>query len=476
MSWSEITPNGDPVRGDIGAFEGAERSWREARTRTSTVRDDFKRIVNGEDAVGLEGKGAEAFRTIVEESQHVLNDVPEQLLVLEGIIARHAQRLRELKRAADEALNRAAVAKANLDHWQRKYDQSNQRVTSLQAQINSLRFATDDPSVQRRTTLEGQISREKGTRNTASNMVQTNQSSLNSEIQKWSQLREGEDDLNRDTAWGLDNVALLKLRDPSAIEKFVKDVFDGIKDGIIDAATFAWDVAANAAAFLDAVGDGDWEQALWHLRVGLDQLTTILEVVGAAVLIGLAIAGAPLTGGGSILAAAAVFGLIGAVLGAAKFGVGAHLHATGSQYDGPNAAGLEYGDTVGAAELTVEGGFLALDIVTLGKLRAAVPTGTLSKAATRRLLADEALVFNNRGRFLLQKTVESQGEHVLNDLGKEALVDTTTDWIDGLAKEAARDEFVNRPLSQQINQELEMIRSGRRGLTVPIDTYVVGTF
>ena len=114
MSWTEVRPEGDPVRGNIDEFTRSVEHWRTARTQALEIRREFASIVGGGTAVGLQGAAAEAFASIVKETNVVLDDVPEVFASMEAVLNRHLNRLRELKAAADAALARAKLRRQNV--------------------------------------------------------------------------------------------------------------------------------------------------------------------------------------------------------------------------------------------------------------------------------------------------------------------------------------------------------------------------
>jgi hypothetical protein len=447
MSWLEVRPEGDPVRGDIGEFEQAVTQWRAAKDHGYKVRDEFRSIIGGCTEVGLEGAAAKALVSIVQDAQSVLDDVPEVFGSLEALLRGHLARLRELKAAADAALARAKVAQAERRAAASQQAATNARLATLQRQVNQLRALPPEQAGGQLIVLERQTASEVAVRDQRRRSLATIDGRLQAEHTNWQRLRDQEDDLNRATASALWDFELRSLRDPGNLEKAW-----GAATG------FFGDVTDNLINLGKAIVAGDFEQALWHYRQALDHMITVLSVVAVVVAVVAIAIGGIATGGGLLLA---IGGLI-AVLATVKFGATLGIFATKS-------TNKETGERLDGADVVADGLSAAMAIATFGKASALKATGVNRPVMFRHLAEEQShIVMKNFGQISWKGTATRV-------LEKDVLENPQV-WRAGHDMLANEGEPVADPRRAAIDADIAAMRSGQRGLTAPVQTICLPSF
>ena len=274
MSWTELGKPEDPVRGNIDQFDAAVTQWRGAKEKATQIQQDFSSILSGGD-VGLTGQAADAFRTLVSDAAGVLTDVPAVFGSMETVLSDHVRTLREYKAEADSALARAKVAQQARAAAASANASSRARIGTLESQIAALQnLPPDQQATSEITTLQQKLAGEKTFQTSKSREAADQQAVLTTELAKWDTLRTKEDELNKGTSQKLDHFDLKSLRDPGWLEQ----QWNNFKDWCIE-------LGEDFYKFLQAAISGDWEAALWYLRDVLEKVLDVLTIVLAIVAI-----------------------------------------------------------------------------------------------------------------------------------------------------------------------------------------------
>jgi len=440
MSWSEVGKEGDPVRGNVAEFDSATSQWRTAKGRATDIQAEFALTIDG-GYVGLEGKAADAFKSIVVETKRVLDDIPQVFGSMETVLRDHLTKLKEYRAAADTALANAKVAKETRRVAAAASAAANTRMASLKRQILQLEAQPPEQSDGQVVSLKRQLSSEASLQRQKASEASVAQTTLSNEIAKWDSLRAQEDELNRQTANKLDHFDLMSLRDPGWLDK-VGNYFTEFADDVI--------------GFISSALSGDWEQAMWHLRGVLDK---VLEVLGVVLII-VAILGTVLTLGA--LAPLLITTLL--VLSSLKLLITVALVAS----DSTNKV---TGEKLGIVDVIFDSLDVASNAVSFGGAKA-IFWGGGSRA--RGIAAREGMLImkNNGFNISVKRTLSEVGKEVVKErivgLTKNAVSNHNEQNPEGSAFFGTADDR-----STVIMSEISMMRSGNLGLSQPIQTVVI---
>ena len=459
MTWVDFGKDGDPARGNADEFSSAVSQWRSAKDRANQIRTQFGQIINGSTLVGLEGQAAQAFAGIVRDTQTVLDDVPQVFGSMETILNNHLTKLRELQTAASQALARAKVAEEERRSSSSQSAAANQRAATLKHQIDQLKALPPEQAGSQLVTLQQRLTTEQTTQKKHASNASSAQSRINAELTNWDHYRSQEDDLNRNTAEKLQHFDLKSLRDPSWLQQqghnFKK---------------FFGELGSDVWHFLVEASQGNWEQALWHLRGVLDKVLTILAVVGVIVLI---IGTVVSLGALAPFLASAVL-----VLASVKLAVTATLVVTRS-------VNAETGERLGLVDLAFDAVDVALAAFAFGKLAKSYKPGgqALFKLkglpqynGGREFLKEEAgVVFKHgyvvslkgttkaTGKLFVKKVVEDdQFRDEVGKLGPQGGVWAGPTGLD--------------PRLITVRNDVAKIKSSGRGLNDPIQLVILPTY
>jgi hypothetical protein len=225
-----------------------------------------------------------------------------------------------------------------------------------------------------------------------------------------------------------------------------------------------------------AIGSGDWNQALWDLRVVLDKVLSVLKVVLLVVtLIGTVV---------SLGALAPVLALTVLALSAVKFEVTARQFSTSSM-------NKETGQTLGVHDLLFDGVDVALASLAFAGAVSNFQKGTVvfgkgldGYNAGRQFLSDETgVALKNGYNVSLKQTIAAtrkivlEGDDVLTATGHDGLLADPGirqtvgglggdgNWWSGTPAHDARYDA--------IDGELANIRHGNRGIADPTQTILI---
>ena len=454
MSWTEVRPEGDPVRGNIDEFTRSVEHWRTARTQALEIRREFASIVGGGTAVGLQGAAAEAFASIVKETNVVLDDVPEVFASMEAVLNRHLNRLRELKAAADAALARAKVAQAERAAKASEQANSNKRIALLRRQVDELRALPPDQEPGQLVTLERELSAEESRKYARTRSMESAQARIQAEIAEWDRLRGQEDQLNRSTAHDLDRFDLRSLRDPSWLQQQVTN-----------AGRFIAELASDSWQFLSYAVRGDWESALFYLYEVLDKVLTVVAIVA---MVAMLVATVVTFGGLAPILAVMVL-----VFASMKLAISTTLVLSGATHP-------ETGERMGWSDVAFDA--LAVAMAAIGCKAAAGPVkfGFHRVAGLERYNVGRAFVLKQTGltfkrgyEISLKKTAINVGKKVVDHV-EDKVRDHVKEEIRNLGEDG--DAWRGSSREAVIEQDVQLIRGHRSGLLTPVQNVVIGTF
>jgi hypothetical protein len=455
MTWTELNPEGDPVRGNIDEFERSVQHWKIARSQALEIRREFASIVGGGTEVGLQGAAADAFANIVQETKAVLDDVPEVFASMEAVLSRHLNRLRELKVAADAALARARVAQAERAAAATQQVSSNKRIALLRRQVDELKALPPDQDASQLVSLERQLSTEESRKYARTRSMESAQARIQAEISEWDRLRGQEDQLNRSTANELDRFDLRSLRDPSWLQQQVHNAGQFITELVSD----AW------KAIHYAVVEGNWQAALFHLYQVLDKVITIVSIVAIVVMLVATVV--------SFGTLAPVFAGILLVCATAKLAISTTLVVS-------NFTHPETGERLGWVDVTFDAVGVAL---AAGGFKAAagpvkfdphIVKGLERYNVGRDFIKKQTgLTFKRGYEISVKKTALNLGGKVADHVEDE-LKDRVEDHVRNLGEDG--DAWRGSSREAVIDQDVQLIRGLRPGLVTPVQTVVIGTF
>ncbi|MGK2955006.1 MAG: hypothetical protein ACSLFI_04970 [Solirubrobacterales bacterium] len=454
MTWTEVRPEGEPIRGNIDEFERSVQHWQTARRQALEIRREFASIVDGGTEIGLQGAAADAFASIVDDTKAVLDDVPEVFASMEAVLSRHLNRLRELKAAADAALARARVAQAERAAKANEQASGNRRIAVLRRQVDELRALPPDEVGGQLVSLERELSTEESRKSSRATLMEAAQARIQAEIAEWDRLRGQEDELNRSTANELDRFDLRSLQDPSWLEQQVHNAGQFITELVSD----AWKAIQYAL-------DGDWQAALFHLYQVLDKVMTIVSIVAVVVMLAATVV--------SFGTLAPVFAGILLVCASAKLAISTTLVLT-------NFTHPETGERLGWVDVTFDAVGVAL--AASGFKAASGPVKWdphLVKGLERYNVGREfikkqtGLTFKRGYDVSLRKTADN-----LTKKAADHIEDETRDRVEDHVRNLGEDGDAWRGSTREavIKQDVQMIRNHRPGLVTPVQNVVIGTF
>ncbi|MFV0309662.1 MAG: hypothetical protein ACK5OX_18180 [Desertimonas sp.] len=437
MTWTDVGAPGDPVIGNLELFRRTTRQWDVAEDDTRQINVVFDRIVRGCQSTGLTGEAADAFRSIVDEADHALKDLPKVCGDVRWILADHARRLAEMYEASRQALARARAAWNDRQHAQRREHDASTRRAVLQRQLNYLNTLEPEqaaPHLPRVTSEYNAVTR---SLNAACATKEAAQRRLDRETEeRWTTLAERERCLNQQTATRLDGVDLRSLRDPGWLERLASPVGGFVLE-------FGRDLGGLALALIT----GDMNQVLWRLRDVLDSAALILDGLSLVLLAGaglMALAGMVFppfaVAAGALFTASWVVGVASAALAVRKAALSRMLYGSGSQ-------DRLTGERLGLGDVTVDGAMAAL---------AAIPVlGRVARPAS--VLARLGKVAEPVGTALDGAEIVTSTANPGAGWRASHLADGGPSWWSGTrAKE---------PRVHTIDRQLDLMRSGQRGLT-----------
>ena len=346
-TWTEILGStaGDPVEGDPDSFEHAETIWKKAHDSAKHIDRLFRSVKEDTSTLNCSGLAIDAVLEVIREFDQPIGDMQRICGEVERLMRSHEQRLRELQREASSALARAEV------HWRdrKNLDETSRRQTSarsaIQAQIAQLAMIPDPANEPRRLELETELRTSSAALDNTNRNLNAAVDGLDEARRDWQRIRDEEEDRNRETKAGLDNIDLGKLKDPG--------FWDWVKDQVEPFVKFA-----------AAVASGDWDAALWALKEALEKIAAVIAIVAIVALI-------VVTGGvalGAIAAATAATILTNIAI--ASLAVSIAILATDSTLFFRKSKNPETGETVDSYDLlgdAVDVGFDAVGVFTGGK-------------------------------------------------------------------------------------------------------------
>ena len=354
VTWSDLDRPGDPVLARPETFEGIAGQFDRIDQNVSSVAREFDGIRFGDGAFA--GQAAQAFVSKIADVDNYLDDFSDVSRQLVAILRSHAERLRDLRAAADAALARAQT------NWHQRETHTNERiraerdVSSLQWQLDSL---VDEDGGSQRDLLTRQYDSAQDRRTSSQRQAWAAEARLDEDRQAWDRLHEREGQLSDDTANRIRSVDLESLANPSWLSQMQSEA--GAAVG------WAWnEFRDDLSAFAVAVGsyiadqlDGPLGNMMVALYESLDTMLLALGAVqGVLSLVNLALVatgvGAPIA-----LGVIALLGTVTLVMAAAKLGLGAGLMATNDLRPGQRQ--------IGGVDLALDG----LSLVTAGAMKGA---------------------------------------------------------------------------------------------------------
>jgi hypothetical protein len=292
-TWSEIFPDvdGPPVRGEPGDFHGVERAFAIMGDDAQDALDEFNKIKSDAGVSQLQGAAADAFERFVREVADSLGDLPRVCHEASLVFKRHADDLAALRQEVDSALARAQTKWNERNNLRTDVSNADQRVSTLQSQIDSLPSAGTDPGADsQRDGLDSDRSDAASNAQSLHVQLDSANAALTAIRREYDGFHERERTLRHHTHSGLDDIDLGDLKDPGRFASFCEGAFDFVMsvtglDAIMD--------------LVDAIVTGDWAKVLWKLREILDVVILVIAVVALftplgpivlAVALGLAVA------------------------------------------------------------------------------------------------------------------------------------------------------------------------------------------
>lgn len=292
-TWSEIFPDvdGPPVRGEPGDFHGVERAFETMSDDAQDALDEFNKIKSDAGVSQLRGEAADAFERFVREVADSLGDLPRVCHEAALVFKKHADDLAALRSEVASALARATTKWNERNNLRTDVSNADQRVSSLQAQIDSLPSAGTDPTADsQRDGLGSDHSDAAANARTLHTRLDAANDALAAIRREYDGFHDREGTLRSTTHHGLDDIDLGDLKDPGRFASFCEGAFDFIMtvtglDAIMD--------------LVEAIVTGDWAAVLWKLREILDAVILVIAIVALftplgpivlAVAIGLAVA------------------------------------------------------------------------------------------------------------------------------------------------------------------------------------------
>ena len=292
-TWSEIFPDvdGPPVRGEPGDFHGVERAFETMSDDAQEALDEFNNIKSDGGVSQLRGQAADAFERFVREVADSLGDLPRVCHEAALVFKKHADDLAALRREVASALARAQTKWNERNNLQTDVSNADQRLTTLQSQIDSLPSAGTDPTADsERDGLDSDRSDAASNARTLHTRLDSANDALAAIRREYDGFQDDERTLRSTTHRELDDIDLGDLKDPGRFASFCEGAFDFIMtvtgiDAIMD--------------LVEAIVSGDWAAVLWKLREILDVVILVIAVVALftplgpivlAVALGLAVA------------------------------------------------------------------------------------------------------------------------------------------------------------------------------------------
>ncbi|MAT04028.1 MAG: hypothetical protein CL424_03170 [Acidimicrobiaceae bacterium] len=340
-TWAQLFPGtGDPISGASSDYRRAANVASGLENSTTVVADEFARVRQSGELGELEGQAARQLVTFVTEVHSRLDDVPPLFRSLHDIVDHHATELAALEKRAADALAVANTRWNAVETAEAEQASAQSAVSQIQGQIRSLDWSTDDPEVveadrEEFQRIESTRLTTLGQRNTA---LTTARGLLDDSLTERNDIAADERTLVEETASALRSIDIGELDDPNA-------VLDWISDRVDDVAGFVGGIVDSIVGLVEAIMEGDWGAALWHLSDLLEAALTVLAVV--------ALVAAVVFTGGTALA------IIGLALGAAKLAIDAVL--AGTQTPHP-----ETGETKSWGDVAIDAAFLVVDVALFG--------------------------------------------------------------------------------------------------------------
>jgi len=272
-TWSEIFPDvdGPPVRGEPGDFHGVERAFATMGDDAQNALDEFNKIKSDAGVSQLRGEAATAFERFVREVSDSLGDLPRVCHEASLVFKKHADDLSALRSEVASALARAQTKWNERNNLQTDVSNADQRVSTLQNQIDSLPSTGTDPTADsQRDGLDSDRSQAASNAQSLHNRLDQANDALAAIRREYNGFHDREATLRSTTHNGLDDIDLGDLRDPGRFASFCEGAFDFIMtvtglDAIMD--------------LVEAIVSGDWAKVLWKLREILDVVILVIAVV-----------------------------------------------------------------------------------------------------------------------------------------------------------------------------------------------------
>lgn len=343
-SWSDVFTDLDrPVLGDPLEYDTAETEANDLRIATESCVGEFARINSADGAGELQGQAATQLATLVGEIDGSLSEVPPVFTDLAGIFDRHARDLRDIKVATTGALARARTRWSAVETAKSEHASASSALAGIERQTRQLQIAaTADPvaamelpSVQQREWTARSTARR------AASTLEDARADLAASRTEFNQLTTDETDLIDRIVRELGAIDLGELNDPNRLLEIVGGALSW-------AGGLVADVLVGLYRAVEAVMDGRFLDALWHLSDVIGAVLTILTVVALVV---------ALVASGGLLAA--VLPAVMLAGGALKLGFDAIL--AGTQHPHPTT-----GQTRTWGEVTISAAFLMLSVVAGG--------------------------------------------------------------------------------------------------------------
>lgn len=280
-SWGLVFPGFvSPICGDVGSYTAAATACVTLESATEAAASEFHRVGNSEWLAVLAGAAANQLITVVGNIDGSFARVPPVFRSLADVFTKHAQQLEALRVRSAQALAVAHTRWNTLAEAQTSHSEATAAVAAIGRQISALESqAGSDPL------LADLLASKYDDRHWLREVSARRQGAFaQAEVElAWScddhtTLVEAEQTIIDVTVQRVRDIHLGDLEDPNAFMAAVSAVASGTWNLVTD-------VLDSAAALANAVVEGDFMAAIWHLSEYLDAALTLLTVVVVGLLV-----------------------------------------------------------------------------------------------------------------------------------------------------------------------------------------------